>query len=88
LGIPEQPGIPFDFSDPKPMPEINKADFDEVEIPNINNLLTPSEKIKLFMALFKGRDDVYAKRWENSPSMKTQKKGTSGYVLTHIHRFV
>ncbi len=31
------------------------------------------EKIKLFMSLFKGRDDVYARRWEN------KKKGTSGY---------
>ncbi len=30
-------------------------------------------KIRLFMSLFKGRDDVYAKRWENS------NKGTSGY---------
>ena len=32
-----------------------------------------SEKISLFMSLFHGRDDVYAKRWEN------HKKGTSGY---------
>ncbi|MBU1565486.1 MAG: DEAD/DEAH box helicase family protein [Proteobacteria bacterium] len=31
------------------------------------------EKIRLFMSLFKGRDDVYARRWEN------KKKGTSGY---------
>jgi hypothetical protein len=30
-------------------------------------------KIKLFMSLFRGRDDVYAKRWEN------KKKGTFGY---------
>ena len=30
-------------------------------------------KISLFMSLFKGRDDVYAKRWEN------KNKGTSGY---------
>jgi superfamily II DNA or RNA helicase len=30
-------------------------------------------KINLFMSLFKGRDDVYAKRWENKI------KGTSGY---------
>ena len=31
-----------------------------------------NEKIKLFMSLFKGRDDVYAKRWQN-------KEGKSGY---------
>jgi hypothetical protein len=79
LGIPEQPGIPFDFApdlgatEPKPVPEMNKADSNEVEIPDINNLSTPSEKIKLFMSLFKGRDDVYAKRWES------MRKGTSGY---------
>ncbi len=30
------------------------------------------KKIKLFMSLFRGRSDVYAKRWEN-------KKGDSGY---------
>ena len=30
-------------------------------------------KIGLFMSLFKGRDDVYAKRWEN------KKKGIAGY---------
>jgi len=32
-----------------------------------------TEKIRLFMALFKGRDDVYAKRWES-------KEGKSGYA--------
>lgn len=39
----------------------------------INKRSDYKEKIKLFMSLFKGRDDVYAKRWENN------KKGTSGY---------
>jgi hypothetical protein len=33
----------------------------------------PAEKIRLFMSLFKGRDDLYAKRWEN-------KEGRSGYA--------
>lgn len=32
-----------------------------------------SSKIRLFMSLFKGREDVYSKRWENP------KKGTAGY---------
>ncbi len=40
---------------------------------NMNSQSDPVEKIKLFMSLFKGRDDVYAKRWEN------KKKGTAGY---------
>ena len=35
--------------------------------------LPPQEKINLFKALFAGRDDVYARRWEN-------KKGEKGYV--------
>ncbi|MCL2081797.1 MAG: DEAD/DEAH box helicase family protein [Oscillospiraceae bacterium] len=34
---------------------------------------SPEEKIKIFMSLFRGRHDVYAKRWES------RKKGTSGY---------
>jgi superfamily II DNA or RNA helicase len=40
----------------------------------INNHSAPSEKIKLFMSLFMGRGDVFAKRWENT------KKGYAGYV--------
>jgi hypothetical protein len=34
---------------------------------------TPSEKIQLYLSLFKGRDDVFARRWEN------KKKETAGY---------
>jgi hypothetical protein len=62
LGIPEQQGIPFDYAlnmdvpKPKPVPEMIKVDCNEEEIPDINNLSTPSEKIKLFMSLFRGRD--------------------------------
>jgi hypothetical protein len=33
----------------------------------------PAEKIRLFMSLFKGRDDLYAKRWES-------REGKSGYA--------
>ena len=39
----------------------------------INKRSGTGEKVRLFMSLFRGRDDVYAKRWEN----KT--KGTAGY---------
>ena len=35
--------------------------------------LTTQEKIRLFRTLFKGREDLYPKRWES-------KKGTSGYT--------
>lgn len=39
----------------------------------VDKLSEPRDKINLFISLFKGRDDVYAERWEN------RKKGTSGY---------
>lgn len=41
--------------------------------PSVTNNSGSAEKIKLFLSLFKGRDDVFARRWEN------QKKETSGY---------
>ena len=41
--------------------------------PCITNNSSSVEKIKLFLSLFKGRDDVFARRWENP------KKETSGY---------
>ena len=39
----------------------------------IDKLSDASAKIRLFQSLFRGRGDVYAKRWENKA------KGTSGY---------
>lgn len=41
---------------------------------NVNGKSDPKEKIMLFKSLFKGRDDVYAKRYEN------KNKGTDGYT--------
>jgi hypothetical protein len=38
-------------------------------------------KIRLFMSLFKGRKDVYAKRWEN------KNKGTSGYAPVCLNQW-
>ena len=46
---------------------------DEIVPSGINIKSDYTAKIKLFMSLFRGRDDVYAKRWEN------KKKGTFGY---------
>ena len=40
---------------------------------NVNNTSDSISKIKLFMSLFKGRDDVYAKKWVN------KKKAKSGF---------
>ena len=38
-------------------------------------------KIRLYMSLFKGRKDVYAKRWEN------RNKGTSGYAPVCLNQW-
>ena len=39
----------------------------------VNNLSSPEVKIALFRSLFRGREEVYPKRWEN------KSKGSSGY---------
>ncbi len=41
--------------------------------PKITSQSEADEKIRLFLTLFRGRDDVYARRWEN------RNKGTAGY---------
>lgn len=46
----------------------------QVSALDINSKSNSIDKINFFMSLFKGRDDVYAKRWEND------KKGTAGYA--------
>ncbi|MFA6285151.1 MAG: DEAD/DEAH box helicase family protein [Parcubacteria group bacterium] len=40
----------------------------------MNNILTPSQKIKIFKNLFRGREDVFAVRWEK------RDKSASGYT--------
>lgn len=47
LGISKQQEISFEFSEQKLMLEMIKTDYDEVEIPGINNLSTPAEKVVL-----------------------------------------
>ena len=57
-------------------PELNSVDIPTNNIADgtnlVNNFSPINEKIFLFMSLFKGRNDVYAKKWQN-------KKGFSGY---------
>lgn len=55
-----------------------KSDESKVHVPSSNVVLvtnqSPSEeKIKLFRSLFRGREDIYAKRWHS------EKSGKSGY---------
>lgn len=40
---------------------------------SINKRSDPNDKVRLFSSLFRGREDVYAKRWEN------KSKGIAGY---------
>ena len=47
---------------------------EEIKTRPFNKQSSPTEKIDLFMSLFKGRQDIYATRWEN------KKKGPSGYL--------
>lgn len=57
--------------------ETNKPEYetetDDRGVAVVNNESDSFSKIRLFMSLFRGREDVYAKRWEN------EKKGTAGY---------
>lgn len=49
--------------------------------PSLNNALSPAEKISLYRSLFRGRQDVYPTRWENSTS------GKSGYSPACHHEW-
>ena len=74
MGIVEQQDVPNELPEHKSTSEtINQELADTVLPSSINSDASPMEKIKLFMSFFKGRDDVYAKRWES------KKKGQAGY---------
>lgn len=47
----------------------------------INQYSSKEDKIELFMSLFRGRSDVYARRWEN-------KKGKSGYSPVCLNEWI
>lgn len=46
---------------------------EEKELPKENRIISNEEKVKIFMEVFKGRTDLYAKRWTSN------KTGKSGY---------
>ena len=72
LMVSEPPG-----KTPEEIKNVEKPSCDESITSNfksvVDNTSDSRAKIHLFMSLFKGRSDVYAKRWEN------KNKGTSGY---------
>jgi len=56
----------------------NRADTEtEVTAPR-----SPGDKVALFHSLFRGRADVFARRWEN------ERKGTAGYAPACSHEWV
>ncbi len=64
--------------DKKAIKKSNKPDnagghYQELETKRITRHSSPTQKIELFASLFRGREDVFATRWENN------KKGISGY---------
>ena len=52
---------------------LDNQSTDTIGLSDVNRKSDTLSKINLFMSLFKGRNDVYAKRWEN------KNKGTSAY---------
>ena len=68
-----QPVPPLNLNDHKPLAYAAPELPDKNPQPAIPDPLNPMEKIRLFMSLFKGREDVYAKRWQNQ-------KGGMGYA--------
>ena len=54
--------------------ELDKTDLPVLELlsaAKINKNSKSNEKINLFMSLFRGRDDVFAKRWYSPTSKKS-----------------
>ena len=75
LGItdPSRPNPPRDPENHLPL-AYEAPDLPEKKPPRgAPSQLNPAEKIQLFMSLFKGREDVYAKRWQN-------REGRAGYA--------
>jgi len=74
LGLSESERIQITTSErntARNLPDDESADRNR--FPSVDSTSDSLSKIRLFMSLFEGRDDVYAKRWEN------KNKGTSGY---------
>jgi len=75
LGItdPPRPDLPQDPENHLPLAFSALESPGKNPQPGIPGQPDPAEKIRLFMSLFKGREDVYAKRWQN-------REGRAGYA--------
>jgi len=71
LGVPDVRILINEIPRKEPEPEMIAPQSTFEALPSgISNRSDSSEKIRLFMSLFKGRDDVYAKRWESKQKEK------------------
>jgi hypothetical protein len=55
---------PLGISDAQTLPPPASLQYPSATIATINAKSSPEEKVKLFRSLFRGREDVYAVRWE------------------------
>ena len=75
LGIvePPTPDLPQDRENSLPLEFADQESLRNNPPPASSSYLDPAEKIRLFMSLFKGREDVYGKRWQS-------REGRAGYA--------
>lgn len=52
-------------------PNISEDGAEKTENPSVTKFASPGEKVALFRSLFRGRDDVYPRRFESRKSGKT-----------------
>jgi superfamily II DNA or RNA helicase len=64
LGILEMPPVVGETGDRPSETVILTPAEQATSEPAVSNLSAVADKVRLFMSLFRGRDDVYAKRWE------------------------
>jgi superfamily II DNA or RNA helicase len=82
LGLPESELIQKATSSKSTETDIpNKEPTRGNSFPGVDCTSDSLSKIRLFMSLFKGREDVYAKRWDN------KSKGTSGYAPVCLNQW-
>lgn len=71
LGIVEMPGPATGSEYPTPEAVISPQGEETTSLFAVTNMSEVVDKIGLFMSLFRGRDDVYAKRWEGKRDHKS-----------------
>jgi hypothetical protein len=75
LGLNVKKGFDQDQSNANnfPLELVTQESPCKIQLPALKDFANPTDKISLFMSLFKGRNDVYANRWQS-------KDGRSGYT--------